>query len=140
MKTLRLFIIMLALSAPAAVMANQPTESAVGEIAAEEAVYTPEQLDVRPEFAGGDKVMYKWIKDHLSYPEIDEDVCGRVVVEAIVEKDGSLSGLKVVEALHPEIDEEALRLVGSMPAWTPGSKGGKAVRTLISIPLNFTGW
>ena len=63
---------------------------------------------------------------------------GKVTVTFIVEKDGSITNAKVIQALYPSLDEEALRVINSMPKWTPGKmKDGKVVRVQYTVPLTF---
>ena len=63
---------------------------------------------------------------------------GKVVVTFVIEKDGSITNAKVTQALYPSLDEESLRVVKSMPKWTPGKmKGGKAVRVQYTVPLTY---
>jgi TonB family protein len=90
-----------------------------------------------PSFPGGAEAMMQYIRENLRYPNTEEDVTGRVVISLIVEADGSLSNLKVTKFLDPVFDEEALRVVRSMPRWTPGTQNGKAVRVRYNIPVTF---
>lgn len=91
------------------------------------------------QFPGGQTEMLKYLQTNLQYPEEAKanDVHGRVIVSFIVEKDGSLSNVKVMKSLGSGCDEEAIRLVNSMPKWKPGKNGGKEVRARITIPVSF---
>ena len=96
-------------------------------------------LDTKPEFPGMETAMYDWLKQNQIYPaEAAEDgVQGRVVVEFVVERDGSISNVKVVRSRHPALDKEAVRLIESMPRWTPGTYNGDTVRTTYTLPVTF---
>ena len=81
----------------------------------------------------------KWISSNIQYPVMaqEEGVQGRVVVQFVVEKDGSIGQVKVVRGLHPELDKEAIRLVKTLPKFIPGKNNGQAVRCWYTIPVNF---
>lgn len=91
------------------------------------------------EFPGGTKALTAWLGEHLHYPEEawKAKVQGRVVVSFIVEKDGSISSPQIMRSVSPALDAEALRVIGEMPAWIPGKKGGKAVRSRYLLPVEF---
>lgn len=97
---------------------------------------TVEQM---PEFPGGIVVFMKWLTKNLRYPKIAEmrKTQGKVIAHFYVEKDGSITGLKVVQSLSRECDKEALRVLGMMPNWQPGVQNGKPCRTKVSIPIVF---
>jgi protein TonB len=92
-----------------------------------------------PIFPGGESEMYKFLGEHMSYPEKarDKNVQGRVYVSFIVEKDGSISSIKVLRGIGSGCDKEAIRVVKSMPKWTPGYQKGKAVRVRYNLPILF---
>ena len=92
-----------------------------------------------PKFPGGDKELFQFVADHIKYPEEAKKAGteGRVYVGFIVEPDGSLSDFKVLRGIGHGCDEEALRIVESMPKWQPGTQRGKAVRVQYLIPVNF---
>lgn len=96
-------------------------------------------VEQMPSFPGGTQALLAYIEEHLSYPEEAEEMClqGRVVVTFVVEKDGSLTEPEVVKSVHPLLDTVAIRVVESMPKWSPGKQNGEAVRTKYSIPINF---
>ncbi|MBR6198040.1 MAG: M56 family metallopeptidase [Bacteroidaceae bacterium] len=96
-------------------------------------------VDVIPSFPGGDKAMWEFFDKERVYPEscLREKKQGRVLVSFIVEKDGSLSNLKVIRSVNSEFDKEAIRLVKSMPKWTPAIKDGKYVRCKYTMPVTF---
>ncbi|WP_251620883.1 energy transducer TonB [Odoribacter lunatus] len=94
-------------------------------------------VEEQPGFNGN---MNKWLKDNLKYPVIAQEngVSGKVYVEFVVEKDGSITDVKVVRSVDPSLDKEAVRVVKSMPKWKPGKQRGKPVRVAYTIPINFT--
>ena len=91
-----------------------------------------------PIYPGGIEKMFEFIADNLRWPG-DDDSCiqGRVVVSFIVEKDGSLTDVKVIKSLDPAFDKEAIRVVKSMPKWKPGMWRGKPARIHYCIPIRF---
>ena len=91
-----------------------------------------------PKYPGGTEKMFEFIADNLRWPG-DDDSCiqGRVVVSFIVEKDGSLTDVKVIKSVDPAFDKEAVRVVKSMPKWEPGMWRGKPARVHYCIPIRF---
>ena len=98
-----------------------------------------EVVDKMPSFPGGQGAMFEYISRNLKYPEIAvaNGVQGRVIVTFIVKKDGSLSYVRVVKSVDPALDKEALRLIKSMPKWSPGINKGKYVNVTIKVPVTF---
>lgn len=94
-------------------------------------------VEYQPQFPGGIKVCEQFIKENLRYPDTGSDVQGRVIVSFMVERDGSLSDIKVVRGLDPAFDEEALRVVKMMPKWSPGATDGKISVMRYTIPIIF---
>lgn len=96
----------------------------------------PEQM---PKFPGGADAMDHFISDNMRYPEEakSKKIQGKVYVQFIVEKDGSISHIKVRRGVHDLLDAEAVRLIRSMPNWKPGSMRGKTVRVRHTIPISF---
>ena len=92
-----------------------------------------------PQFPGGAVEFMKWLTKNLKYPPQAQQrmVQGRVVAQFIVNKDGTISDLKLVEKLDPQCDREALRVLQMMPDWTPGVMDAKPCRTKVCIPINF---
>ena len=92
-----------------------------------------------PQFPGGAVEFMKWLTKNLKYPPSAQQrkVQGRVVAQFIVNKDGSISDLKLVEKVSPELDREALRVLRMMPKWTPGVMDAKPCRTKVCIPVVF---
>jgi len=95
--------------------------------------------DREPQFPGGAASMKRFLAENINYPEkaMDEGAQGKVFVEFVVEADGSISNVRVIRGVSPEIDEEAIRVVRSMPKWTPPQMNGRNARSLNRIPINF---
>ncbi len=93
-----------------------------------------------PEFKGGQNALSKYIVENLKYPEAAKNnkIQGRVFVSFIVEKDGSVSNVKVLRGIGSGCDDEAIRVVKGMPKWTPGEQRGKKVRVQYNLPINFS--
>lgn len=96
----------------------------------------PEKL---ASFKGGEKAKLKFLSENIIYPQIakDQKIQGRVIIETIVEKDGSLSNIKIIRSVSPECDNEVKRVIALMPNWKPGFFQGTAVRTKINISVFF---
>ena len=93
-----------------------------------------------PEFPGGQNAMMQFITDHLIYPKEAKDygIQGRVICQFVVEKDGRVSDVQVIRSAgDAALDQEAVRVVSSMPLWNPGTQRGKPVRVKYTIPVNF---
>ena len=97
---------------------------------------TVEQMPSFPNGMGG---LMKWIDDNMKYPVIaaENGVQGRVIVQFIVEKDGSITDVKVLKSVDPSLDKEAIRLAKMMPKWIPGESNGSNVSCKYTIPITF---
>jgi len=95
-----------------------------------------------PSFVGGQTAMFRWISEHLQYPEeaMNKGIKGRVVASFYVEKDGTIGNVEIEKSVHPLLDNETIRLLKSMPKWIPGTQDGSPVRVKYTVPLtyNFT--
>ncbi|MDB5149795.1 MAG: TonB family protein [Mucilaginibacter sp.] len=93
-----------------------------------------------PEFPGGIEAFGKFLATNVKYPKAarDNNVQGRVIITFIVEKDGSLSNMKVLRGIGSGCDEEAVRVLSISPAWKPGIQNGKKVKVQYSVPISFT--
>ena len=100
-------------------------------------VYT--DVDKKPEFPGGYSALYKFIADHLKYPEAAKmkRIQGKVFVKFIVGKEGNVENPEVVKSDNSALNSEAIRVVSSLPKWIPGSHKGKKVRVANTITVNF---
>ena len=102
----------------------------------------PEFFDVveqMPEYPGGPSALFEYLAKNIRYPESAEKagIQGRVIATFVVMKDGSISNVKVVKSVSPELDTEALRVLSAMPNWTPGMQNGKAVNVKYTVPISF---
>ena len=95
--------------------------------------------DVEASFPGGPVELMKWIKNNVEYPQtsIEMNEQGRVFLSFIVERDGSITNVKVERGISADIDREAKRVVRKMPKWIPGESAGRAVRARCRMPINF---
>ena len=98
-----------------------------------------EVVEQMPAFPGGDAALMKYLQENTHYPTIaaENGVQGRVVVGFVVEKDGSITDVRVIKSRDPALDHEAVRVVKSMPRWTPGKIDGAAVRVEYQVPVVF---
>jgi len=95
-------------------------------------------VDQMPEFPGGIDSFYQYLSKVITYPEIGTiDVNGIVLIEFVIEKDGSISNVIAKQKLYPEFDAEAIRVIQNSPKWIPGKQLGKPVRVLYQIPIKF---
>jgi protein TonB len=109
------------------------------EVVEEEAI--PFQLvEEKPSFQGGDANQFsKWVNSRLVYPEIAKEngVQGRVTLQFTVEKDGSVTKVKVLRGVDPSLDKEAVRVVSMSPKWKPGKQRDRAVPVTYTFPVIF---
>lgn len=105
----------------------------------QEPVYEQDKVEQKAEFTGGMMKQIEFMMQNLKYPkEAEKDgVSGTVRVYFIVEKDGTLTDVKVPDSVHKALDAEGIRLVKSMPKWTPAKVKGKAVRSKMMLPVQF---
>lgn len=116
----------------------------VGKIE-EETIESPTEGEVfdmverMPQFPGGTEKLNEFLSTHMQYPKEAQDkgIEGRVMVAFVVNRDGSISDAKVARKVDPSLDNEALRVINSMPRWIPGQQGGKNVRVRYTLPLLF---
>ena len=96
-------------------------------------------VEVDPEFPGGMEAMMKYLTENIKYPQVakEQGIQGRVYVSFVVEKDGSVSNVRLLRDIGGGCGEEAVRVVGAMPKWKPGMMKGKAVRVMYNLPINF---
>lgn len=108
------------------------------EVAGESAIFT--LVEEMPSFPGGDAARSKFLMDNIVYPEIarKNNIQGTVYLSFFVNRDGSISVIKVLRGVSPEIDLEAIRVVKMMPNWIPGKQNGKTVRIQMNIPVKFS--
>ncbi len=96
-------------------------------------------VEQKPSFPGGEAAMYTWLGNTIVYPPAasEEGAQGRVVVEFVVGKDGSITNVRVVRPRHPALDREAVRVVSAMPTWVPGRNNGQPVKVTYTLPVTF---
>ncbi len=96
-------------------------------------------VEEMPEFPGGMKALTSYIAKAIKYPVIAQEngIQGKVYVSFVVDTKGRVTNAKVIRGVDPALDEEALRVVNSLPLWKPGRQGGKAVRVSFSVPISF---
>ena len=106
------------------------------DTATDDKVY--EVCEQMPIFEGGDAALLKYLRENLKYPDKTKDrgVQGRLVIGFIVEKDGSLTDVKVLRLVDIALDSEVLRVVKGMPKWIPGRQNGKRVRVRYLLPIH----
>ena len=96
-------------------------------------------VEQMPSFPGGMGTLMSWLSQNMKYPPIaaENGVQGRVIVQFVVEKDGSITDVHVAKSVDPSLDKEAARVVKAMPHWIPGKQNGSAVRVKYTVPVTF---
>ena len=96
-------------------------------------------VETMPDFPGGQKELLSFLSRNIKYPTkaIESKIQGRVIVQFVVNKDGSISNAKVVRSVDPDLDKEALRVINSMPQWKPGMQKGEPVSVKYTVPIVF---
>ena len=96
-------------------------------------------VEQMPSFPGGMPALMQWLSQNIKYPVIaaENGVQGRVIVQFVVEKDGSVTDVHVAKSVDPSLDKEATRVVKAMPKWNPGKQNGSAVRVKYTVPVMF---
>ena len=114
-------------------------EVVVDEKPAEEETKVFDVVEQMPSFPGGDAELMKFLNSHIKYPAVAEEngIQGRVVATFVVERDGSITDVKVIKSVDPSLDKEAIRVLKSMPKWIPGKQNGSAVRVKYTVPVTF---
>ena len=98
-----------------------------------------EFVEQQASFPGGPAAMNQWLSQNIRYPAAaqENNIQGKVTVQFVVELNGSISNVVVVRGVDPNLDKEAVRVVKSMPKWTPGMQNGRPVRSKFTLPVNF---
>lgn len=96
-------------------------------------------VENQPEFPGGMVELKKYLQKNIKYPTIcqEQGIQGRVVVQFVVNSDGSIVDAQVIKPVNPHLDKEAVRVVNAMPKWKPGEQRGKKVRVRFTLPVTF---
>jgi protein TonB len=107
------------------------------EPAAEEVFFVVEQM---PEFPGGEAALRSYIAKNIKYPATAQEmgIQGKVYVTFIVDKTGTVTNVSIARGIDPALDKEALRVINSLPKWTPGKQRGSAVSVSYTVPINFS--
>lgn len=113
---------------PQAVVEEEPEEQVIFDV-----------VESMPEFPGGQAALMQYLAKNIKYPTISQEngTQGRVIVQFVVNRDGGIVDAKVVRSVDPYLDKEALRVVGTMPKWTPGKQRNKPVRVKYTLPVMF---
>ena len=96
-------------------------------------------VEEQPSFPGGQGALMQWLRDNIKYPVIaaENGIEGRVIVQFVVSKTGSISDVRVARGVDPSLDKEAVRVVSNMPNWTPGKQNGTTVNVRYTLPVTF---
>ena len=113
---------------PVAVEEEEPEEQTIFEV-----------VENMPDFPGGQAALMQYLAKNIKYPTIAQEngTQGRVIVQFVVNRDGSIVDAKVLRGVDPYLDKEAIRVISSMPKWTPGVHKGKKVRVKYTVPVSF---
>lgn len=97
------------------------------------------RVEKMPEFPGGQEALNRYLVRNIKYPLLAQEngIQGRVVCQFVVNSDGSIVDIAVVRGVEESLDKEAIRVIQSMPKWTPGRQGGKSVRVKYTLPIRF---
>jgi protein TonB len=114
-------------------------EVVVDEKPKEEETKVFDVVEQMPQFPGGPQALFEYLSKNIKYPVVAEEngIQGRVIVTFVVERDGSITDVKVAKSVDPSLDKEAMRVVKSMPHWIPGKQNGAAVRVKYTVPVTF---
>lgn len=94
-------------------------------------------VEEKPQYPGGDTAMFKFISNNFQMPEVQEgQVGGKIFVQFVIESTGEVNNVKIAKGIDPYLDQEALRVIRSMPNWIPGKQRGKAVPVSFIVPIN----
>ena len=96
-------------------------------------------VEQMPQFPGGEAALMKYIESHIKYPPLaaTNNVQGRVIVQFVVNKDGSIGEVKVVRSVDKDLDKEAIRVIKTLPKFTPGRQNGQVVSVWYTLPVSF---
>ena len=96
-------------------------------------------VEQMPSYPGGMGALMQYLSSHIKYPAIAEEngIQGRVICTFVVERDGSITDVRIAKSVDPSLDKEAMRVVSTMPKWIPGKQNGSAVRVKYTLPVTF---
>jgi TonB family protein len=133
-----------AFSYNAQVVPPQPMDPPIDEMDRSDYIVIPDEqvfdgVEQQPEFPGGQEAMFNFLVKNLTYPELalERSLQGRVYVQFLVCKDGSVKDIKVLRGIETSLDNEAIRVIKMMPKWKPGTFKGKPVNVMFNLPINF---
>ena len=122
-------------------------QTAVNEIVVDKPVEKPkpevekvfEVVEQMPQFPGGDAALLKYLSSHINYPPMaaENNVQGKVTIQFVVEKDGMVGEVKIARSVDKDLDREAVRVVKTLPKFTPGRQNGQPVRVWYTLPVQF---
>ena len=98
------------------------------------------KVEQMPSFKGGDLMTFRnWVMERIRYPQIaqENNITGRVLLQFVVERDGSLTNIQVLQTPDSSLSDEAIRVLKTSPKWTPGKQGNKTVRVKYTLPVEF---
>ena len=119
---------------PDAELTVEPVGNGPADVVDDNNIYNTAGIEVKPDFPGGMEKFYKYVGNNYRTPE-EEGLKGKVYVTFVVEKDGSLTDIKVVRDIGFGTGKEAVRVLQKCPKWNPGEQNGKKVRVLYSLPI-----
>lgn len=116
---------------------NKSVEGKCFDMYGTEVKYTP--IEQMPEYPGGDEKLFAFLSQNIKYPIVmmEKKIQGRVIAQFIVNKDGSISDIKIIRSIHPLADKEALRVISLMPNWKPGIQEDEPVSVKYTFPIKF---
>ena len=119
---------------PDAELTVEPVGNGPADVVEDTNIYSSAGIEVKPDFPGGIEKFYKYVGNNYRAPE-EEGLKGKVYVTFVVEKDGSLTDIKVIRDIGYGTGQEAVRVLKKCPKWNPGEQNGKKVRVLYSLPI-----
>jgi TonB family protein len=138
------YVLFLPMMAAISIAAACTQKTDLKEIATNESEKVQEQeilsiADQMPEFPGGTTALFEYLSQNIVYPETarEENASGKVFVKFVIDVNGKVTQAEVIRGVHPDLDNEALRVVNTMPNWQPGMHEGKLVNVVFNLPINF---
>ncbi|MBK8556971.1 MAG: energy transducer TonB [Lewinellaceae bacterium] len=118
----------------------QSTSAETSSADNKEMIYNQRDLNVSPSFPGGEQELMQYIATHINYPAEarKKGISGIVVIRFVVDANGIVRDGEIAKEIGGGCGEEALRMIGAMPAWTPGQVAGQAVASKYTLPIRFT--
>jgi protein TonB len=97
------------------------------------------KVEESPVFPGGEIALLKYIAENTKYPQeaAENNIQGKVIVKFAVSSDGSVKRIEILRGVHPTLDQEAMRVVSTLPLWKPGKQNGKPVSVWFMVPVSF---